>query len=140
MLNFKDNGIFVKLEYRLPKYHPSAIWIDFEKSKNEPRITFQELIDNLRSYAIVYGNCAIKYVDIKLSNNGQTDEEHSSHGYDFGTFIELLSLTEYRFKLYVEKCIFELIKPLQYQWFEKPKKNEINTIENQLMENLGKMS
>ncbi len=121
MLKFKDNGIFVKLEYILPKYHPSALWIDFEKSRNEPTISFQELMDALRSYALVYGDCAIKYVDIRLSKGGRIDEEHSSHGYDFGTFVGLMSVDEDRFRLFVEKCIFELIKPLEFQWFEKPK-------------------
>lgn len=122
MFKFKDNGIFVKLEYILPKYHPSAMWVDFAKHKNEPTIPFEVLMDTLRSYAIVYGDCAIKHVDIKLSKDGLVDEEHSSYGYDFRTFVEMLSVNEFRFELLVEKCIFELIKPLQYQWFEKPKK------------------
>lgn len=121
MLKFKDNGIFVKLEYILPKYHHSAIWVDFAMYKNEPTISFQVLMDTLRSYALVYGDCAIKHVDIKLSKDGIVDEEHSSYGYDFGTFVELMSVNEEKFKLFVEKCIFELIKPLEYQWFEKPK-------------------
>lgn len=121
MLKFEDNGIFVKLEYLLPKHHPSAIWVDFQESRNEPTFSFQELIDSLKSYALIYGECAIKYVDILLSNDEIIEEEHRSYGYDFGTFVGMLAVNEKRFRLFVEKCVFELIKPLEYQWFEKPK-------------------
>lgn len=140
MLKFKDNGIFVKLEYILPKYHPSAMWIDFKESRNEPTISFQELLDNLRSYALIYGECAIKYVDIKLSKGNQIEEEHTSYGYDFGTFVGMLAVNEERFRLFVEKCVFELIKPLEHQWFEKPKikrgKNPRKQISGKIRQNI----
>lgn len=133
MLNVTQEGIVIKLEYCLPKYHASAIFIDFADYKNKPQIPFNRLFDELKSYCLIYADCAIKKVDILLDNFGMNKHIDNPKGYDFGTFIELLSFKNiHEFK--VKKCIFELVKPLDYQFSDEIQglQKEIDIIYNEL--------
>lgn len=125
MLKFKDNGIIVELSYSLPKHNPNALWVDFAKYKNIPKMKFSKLVFDLKNFAYVFGESGIKKVDILLSGHGCTWHETNGTGFNFRCFVmSLEEIVNHRGDLFVEKCFIELIKPLEYQWFEKPKQKK----------------
>lgn len=131
MLQFSDDGPFVTLEYCLPKFNTKAVWVDFARDKNEPTVPFYEILHELESFSMIYGDCPIKHVTILLAEDLGRIILRSHKGLNFRSYVNYLQETYDDYKYLVEKCVIELIKPLICQTTDEIK-NEIKELHKEI--------
>lgn len=131
MLQFNDDGAFLTLEYCLPKFNPKAVWVDFAKDRNKPIIPFYELLNDLQSFSIIYGDCAIKHVAIQIKGDVDRVMLKNHYGLNFRSYVDFLHENYTEFEYFVEKCVIELIKPLICQVSDKIK-NDVKELQKEV--------
>lgn len=131
MLRLNDEGPFVTLEFCLPKFNPRAVWVDFAADKNEPNVPFYEIIHELESFSMIYGDFAIKQVTILLLEDLGRVTLKSHKGLNFRGYVNYLHENFNDYIYYVEKCVIELIKPLMCQTTEEIK-NDLNDVRKEI--------